>query len=357
MKRLRAESGIVFLIVFFSFFILNAQSANQNSNSLDGVIDNYELVIDSLKTKISNLETEIREGSYTRIPNTDFENIIDNKIQKSLRETLNWWLIVIAALVSALGFLINRYAKAYLQTIVDAKVNQLKNENEEQIKRISNQYFSSVIESLVDFKMETIQKKMFKVEEIIVEDLISYLNDEKITISEKKKVDLIDVIMRCYYYNNYPQRKEKMIKLIKEYGDDFNLLSTTYANAAIAFSSMYDIYGTKDYLDSAIENCNNSIRILPDYGLAFALKLELYTIAQVKALDDEEKLLYEKELQKVFREIENNSSTYLCTELISRFKEDENTFMKTYLDILYSGYPDDIARIRERADNTVTKTE
>jgi hypothetical protein len=307
--------------------------------------------IDSLKAELDNLRHSVQQGSYTRIPNEDFENIIDNKIQKSLRETVNWWLFVIAALVSVLGFLVNKYATAYLQTAIDTKVNQLKEENEAKIRSISNHYFSSVIDSLLDFKIETITKKNNKVEETVVNDLKSYLTDESITIAESKKVFLIDTIMRCYYYSNFTQRIEKMIDLITEYETKFTLFPSTYINAAIAFCDMYDRYGTKDFLNPGIENCNKSIRILPDYGLAFAQKLELYVMAISKAFDNAERKQYEDELQKAFKDIENNTSTYLCYELANRLESDKNSFLKPYLESLYSEYPDEIAKIKTRASD------
>ena len=343
MKIFRKIIGITFLLAGIAI------QAQPEMRDIQEIAGNNSDVIDSVKSKIENLESRVKDGSYTRIPNTDFENIIDNKIEKSLRETLKWWLFLITAVVSVLGFLVNKYAKAHLQSIVDEKVNLLRQENEAKIKTISNHYFSSVIESLVDFKVENITKKNHIVDESMVDDLKTYLNDESLNIAESKKVSLIDTIMRCYYYNNYRQRTEKMIDLIKEYEEKFTLLQTTYANAAIAFSDMYDRYGNKEYLTSAIENCDKSIRILPDYGLAFAQKLELYTMALMKAHNEVEKLGYETELIKVFNDIENNRSTYLCSELVSRLEVDKETFMGPYLEYLKASFPDEMAKINERA--------
>lgn len=255
---------VVLLLINFS----NNCFSNPDSQKDKSAIMNSAETIDSLKAQLNKLQNSIEQNSYTRIPNKDFETIIDNKIGKSMREIVNWWLIVIAALVSVLGFLVNKYAKTYLQTIIDGKVNQLKKENEEQIKSISTHYFSTIGDSLIDFKLETIKKRDYKVEEPVVDDLKRSLKDESIPITEYKKVSLIDTIMLCYYYSNYPERIKKMIDLIKEYEEKFTLLSTTYVNAAIAFAGMYNEYGEKDFLNSAIENCNKSIKILPDYGLA-----------------------------------------------------------------------------------------
>jgi hypothetical protein len=113
---------------------------------------------------------------------------------------------------------------------------------------------------------------------------------------------------------------------------------------------MYDRYGAKDFLNSAIENCNKSIKILPDYGLAFALKLELYTIALSNAFDDAEHKQYENELLKVFKDIENNTSQGLCPELIGRLEVDKESFMEPHLEKLYQEYPDQMAKIKARAD-------
>jgi hypothetical protein len=344
MKKMTGPIIIVVISVCISIQCLSATGAQQEAKPDISITSN-----DSLKAHIINLEKLVDQGSYTRIPNKDFENIIDNKIQKSMRETINWWLVVLAALISVLGFLANKYAKAYLQTIVDGKINLLRKENEEKIKTISTHYFSTVIDSLLDFKIETITKKNSKVEEAVVDDLKEYLADESITISERKKVYLIDTIMRCYYYGNYPQRIEKMIDLIKEYEEKFPLLESTYVNAAIAFSDMYDRYGTKDFLNSAIENCNKSIKILPDYGLAFALKLEMYIMAISKVFDDAEKKLFENELLKVFKDIENNTSPYLCSELIARIEGDKKSFMGPYLEKLFNEYTDEMAKITTRA--------
>lgn len=341
MKRVNL---ILLTLVFLTPLFAHATAQEETRKT-----ESFQIVIDSLNARIALLEKKIQEKSYTRIPNEDFENIIDNKIEKSWRETVKWWLFIIGAIVSVLGVLINKYAKAYLQTSVDEKINLLRQENDDRIKSASKRYFSSVIESLLDFKVENITKKNHVVAESLVDDLKNYLSDESLTIPESKKVSLIDTIMRCYYYNNYEQRVEKMIELIQEHETKYTLLQTTYANAAIAFSDMYDRYGSLDYYKSAIENCNKSIRILPDYGLAYALKLELNTMAMMKAFAESDRKHFHMELQQVFKDIQNNRSSYICRELIDRFEVDKKTFMAPYLEKLYAEYPAEIAEITERA--------
>ena len=318
-----------------------AQEIRANKTSVE--------VIDSLKSKIKKLDKIAEEGSYTRIPNKDFESIIDNKIQKSMRDTLNWWFFVGSALISILGFLVVRFTNTFLQSKVDAAINQLKQENEGKIERTISLHYSSVVSSLIDFKKEKIEEKKTVLDEEDIKELIGYLKDTSIILTDDKKVKLIDTIIRSYYKSNFLQRIEKMIALIKEYEDRYIFLSSTYINAALAFGDMFERYGAKDYLNSAIENCNKSIKILPDYGLAFAQKLELYSMAIFKSFDDTEKKQYENELIKTFKDIENNSSTALCRELIDRLEIDKNYFAAPYIDKLYQDFALEMEKINERA--------
>jgi len=346
------------IIVSFSICLAtNCYSVNDTRKDDNLIVKTTEN--DSLKARINKLEKLIEDGSYTRIPNKDFENLIDNKIQGSIRDTIKWWIIFIGALITVLGFIANKLANTYLQNIVDGKVNQLKNENEERIKSISNHYFSIVIDSLLEFKIGNIAKMDYVVEESVVNDLERiYLKDDSISITRKNKVYLIDTIMHCYYCNpNFQDRIKKMIELIKKYEEEYTLLASTYFNAAIAFSVMYHKYGSKDSLNAAFENCNKSLKILPDYGLAFALKLELYIMAISKAFDLAEETQFKNELLKVFKDIENNQSEILCKELISRLEMDKESYFLPYLENLYQEYAVEMTKIivRSSADQQPAK--
>jgi len=333
------------IIILVSFWIaVNCYAAPEVQKSTNSIE-----TIDSLKSRIEKLDKNLAEGSYTRIPNKDFESIIDNKIQKSMRDTLIWWFFVGSAIISMLGFLVIRYSNTFLQSKVDAAINQLKQENEDKIEHIIRLHYSTVVSSLIDFKKEKLEEKKTITEEEDIEELIAYLKDESIILSKEKKVKLIDTIIRSYYKSNVLQRIEKMIALIKEYEDKFILLSSTYINAALAFGDMFERYGAKNYLIAAIENCNKSIKILPDYGLAFAQKLELYIMAITKAFDDDERKLYENEISKIFKDIENNSSIALCTELVDRLEVDKKYFAGPYIDKLYRDFATEMDKITLRA--------
>ena len=348
------KTSIRYLIITSICFAINCFSSND-------VLKGNELTMkatetnDSLKARIIKLEKLIDDGSYTRIPNKDFENLIDNKIQSSIRDTVKWWIIFIGALIAMLGFIANKLANTYLQNIVDGKVNQLKNENEERIKSISNHYFSIVIDSLLEFKIGNIAKMDYIVDESVVNDLEKiYLKDDSITITRKNKVFLIDTIMHCYYCNpNFQDRIKKMIDLIRKYEEEYTLYASTYFNAAIAFSVMYHNYGSKDSLNAAFENCNKSLKILPDYGLAFALKLELFIMAISKAFDENEKTQFKSELLKVFKDVENNNSEILCKELIGRLEMDKKSYFMPYLEKLFDEYPDEMSKIIVRATSNL----
>ncbi|HVM87072.1 MAG TPA: hypothetical protein VMT76_02715 [Puia sp.] len=304
---------------------------------------------DSLKIKIDSLQQWINDGSYTRIPNKDFDNIIENKIENSVRDSIRWWLFIVGGLISILSFLITWYAKFYLQGAIEKKFDDLRKDNDKTIEDITGKSISSVVYSLIDFRRDLIQKKDYKVDEASIDELKSYLTDERIKLDTRQKIDIIDDIMNCYYENpGLDDRNRKMIDLISCYDKEFTLRPETYANAAIAFLDSYRTFGVIDFLNSALQNCDKSINALPDYGLAFAIKIEAYLIAISNSFDETEKKKFEVGLLRVFKDIDNNKSNYLCKELTDRLKIDQKN-LKPYLEKLYTDYADEIKRIEDRA--------
>src|SRR5687767_12853990 len=124
------KSMVTPFVIFSLGFFLLVGLINVNAQR----ITNSARTIDSLNGEIESLKKSIAEGSYTRIPNRDFENIIDNKIQRSMRETVQWWLVIVGGIISLLGVVATRYAKSYLQNLVGIKISELRKENEERIK-------------------------------------------------------------------------------------------------------------------------------------------------------------------------------------------------------------------------------
>ena len=349
MKTMIINSGFILVFIFYS----NQSLAAFQNQKVHDSIHKTNAATDSLKSQIVKLQKLIENGSYTRIPNKDFENIIDGKIEQSIQEVVKWWLFIIGVVFSVLGFFGIKYSNKYLENMVDTKIAALKSENEETVKSISNRYFSAIGDSLVDFRIEVLAKKNHLVEVAEIESFKNILDLDSITITDYKKVQVIDTIMRCFYVSNDADRINKMIDLIKEYEQEYTLLPSTYYNAAVAFSKMFNDFGNKNYLDSAIENCNKSINMLPDYGLAFGLKLELYMMAVAKAFDDNEIKHFKNELLKVFKDIENNKSLYLCSELIERLNIDKEYYFKPYIERLYKEYPDDMLKISDRVTKPI----
>jgi hypothetical protein len=344
------------MIILFLICLPICSFSNIGNQQYKASTENVTTVNDSLKLEIIKLQESIKENAYTRIPNKDFENIIDGKIEKSIREIVKWVVFIIGVFFSVLGFFGFKYSNKYLDNAIDNKLKELKSGNEETIKSISNKYFSTIGDSLIDFKIEAISKKNHVAEAREIDDFKNSLNNDSITISDYKKALVIDTIMRCYYYSSDPDKTKKMIALIKEYEQKYTLSHTTYINAAIAFSDMYEKFGSKDYFDSAIENCNKSINILPDYGLAFSQKLELLIMATAKAFDDTEMKHYQNQLLKVFKDIENSKSSILCFELTERFEVDKKSFLKPYIEKLYNEYPDEMAKITARSNAYIANT-
>ena len=111
-----------------------------------------------------------------------------------------------------------------------------------------------------------------------------------------------------------------MIRLLRKYETDaeLTLKPSTYANAAIALSSIYARHGNKADRDTCIDCCDKSLSRLPNYGLPYAMKLEVSMIDFKKAFDDNDKQAALENIRRTFNDIKNNQSHALSYEIIER---------------------------------------
>lgn len=316
--------------------------------------------------RIDSLEQVIREGDYVRIPNQDFEDIIDNKVNNSTREEVrNWvWIIVtfFGALMTLLTFWLNRKLKDEVSERVELKSRLLDNSIED-LKKSINELSNRI--SILDLKMANsmdmfwdemaglILDKAQKQENLNAElekKINHFLNYEHVTLSDHRQVQLIDALMLLYYYSKDREREKKMVGLIKKYEDKFDLEPQTYANAAIAHSRIYELHGIDSDRINCIDNCDKSIKRNKDYGIPYAVKLEVYMIDYVKAVDEKQKQEALENLQKTFRQIENNQSRFIPVDIADRTNVDRNiSYLKPYYKKLDTYFAREFNRIRERA--------
>jgi uncharacterized protein (TIGR03067 family) len=171
-------------------------------------------------------------------------------------------------------------------------------------------------------------------------------------ISTELNIKLIDTMMRCYYHTKDDKKDdkkyEKMVSLIKTYEDKYELLPETYVNAAIAFTNNYELYGTADLRETAISNCDKSIKRDRSYGIPYSVKVEIYMIDLLKSRDDAARQGFIKEIDELLYLIKTIDSPLLKGEFLQRLLLDKAVpFLKKYIDELYSIFAIQLAPIRE----------
>jgi uncharacterized protein (TIGR03067 family) len=305
----------------------------------------------TLTNRINALEQRLDTANYVRVPRQDFENKLDIQVKNEVYDVVWKWIAGLAIIITGVGFLGSYYLKGQSEKAVK---NEFKKGFEEKmnvaLKKIEsalNMAWNGFADVLTTRAKE---RKYFGMD--LITEIEGFLDNENVKISDEKKITLIDDLMRCYYYTieRPHNRNKKMIDLLRKFEKNFELRPETYSNAAIAFSNEYEFHGNKGDRDTCLENCNNSISRLKDYGIPYTVKLEVFMIDHLKAYSDDDKQTSIENIRRTFKEIENNQSQILPFEIVERIQVDESVpFLEKYIQKLLSMFARELNIIRERA--------
>ena len=190
----------------------------------------------------------------------------------------------------------------------------------------------------------------------LITDFEKVLNKD-LKVSIELKVKVIDTLMRCYFSTSKLEKKyEKMVALIRNYEDKYDLLPETYVNAAIALTNNYELFGTVDLRESAISNCDKSIQKDRDYGVPYAIKMEILAIAMMKVREEEMKTKSRHEIEELLYLVDRIPSPLLKGEFLERLLQDKDVpYLKNYIEQLYSDYAKELTPYRENVIEQLVK--
>lgn len=190
----------------------------------------------------------------------------------------------------------------------------------------------------------------------LINDFEKLLNRE-LKVSIELKISIIDTLMRCYFYTSkLDKRYEKMVALIRNYEEKkYDLLPETYVNAAIALTNNYELFGTADLREAALSNCDKSILKNRDYGVPYAIKMEILAIALFKAREDK-KAGIKHEIEDLLYLVDRIPSPLLKGEFLERILQDkEVAYLKNYILQLYLDYAKELTPYRETVVEQLVK--
>jgi uncharacterized protein (TIGR03067 family) len=440
---------LLFVILLFPLF-LSAQKSKLEEDNL------------RLRSKVDSLEKKLDDKYYTRVPNADFDNKLNETVADKVGDYIKGKVALSSSIIAVISFLLGFLAKYYFsentRKQIDENVNKIREkvskDNEEGQKKLDSLFnqqkeFLTSTNELYDHKIDDLDKrfenfrtamndriqssvdstnkivnvfqinsdgrlkqmedqftKMIETTQSMVKavqatqenfekvsadkidnkfaeafdflwgDVVGSMMDRakeqgynglnliadferilkkelELKVSVELMVKVIDTLMRCYYHtaileNGVDKRYDRMVKLIRDYEDKYQLLPETYANAAIGLTNNYELFGTNDLLDAAIANCDKSIQRNRDYGLPYALKMELYTIAPTKTRDQDLKDKYKEQIQALFYLIDRIPSPLLKGSFLERLIADKKIgYLETYIEQLYKDYSKELTPFRE----------
>lgn len=315
--------------------------------------------IDSLNAKIDSLEKRLNNENYTRIPNKDFDNVLSERVNEEVSDQIDnvkkWIAIIEGLIILCLGFL----AKYYFKDLVQKELNTTSEKLEANIKDFIDKRLTEsigVIWEDVASNFLSKAKELNYQDESIINSISHFLETENLKVNDDIKSELITALVRSYFYSAKKDKVERLMQIITKYENEkIKIKPETYADAAIVFCDNYEYFGTQNFYNSSVEYADKSINALPDYGVAYAIKFELYLISYKKAGDDAtEKATALDNVKKLFRAVSNNKSDVVCAEAIVRFEDD--TYLKDYLDELNKQFASEMKEMTQRAFNYLTKT-
>lgn len=328
------------------------------SNSQNNTVSQQQ--VDSAVKKITGEQ-------YIRVPERDFETILENKIDEKVRSKVFFWVGLLVGAVTFIMVLLNYYItnkqKEQIQEYTKQQVLETQKELQALIGREFQQYFDAVedkLKHLTDFLNIMWKESAYNLtdrtrnnKDVIdteeAETFNSFLENKMFALKDKTQIKLIDAYVRCMYFSTKAftdnERFSKMRELVNVYGQKLQLLPQTYAMAAIGFQDRYEQYNQADDRNKCVECCDEALKKLPDYGTPYAVKIEVFMIDYMKAFDVNEQNLAKNNLLRIFKLIENNSSTYLVPEITQRLQTDRASFMKKYIDELEKDFKPEITKL------------
>ena len=157
-------------------------------------------------------------------------------------------------------------------------------------------------------------------------------------------------------YMHFQLREDEEIsKLVKKYGDDYQLTYISWANSGISNMDLYERNGSEEYKLEALKSVDKALKILPGYGTAMAVKILVHIITYVNRAS--EKAPVKKEIDSLFLEVNSGSSSLISYETWSYLQlldNDSNAFKK-YIDILFIDFKDQMDKMVSRYNDFLKK--
>ena len=358
---------------------INAQVADSNQSSKH---------VKGMNARVDSIEKRLDPSQYTRIPNKDFENILNGKVREEVFKIAG----IFAAFLTFVGFFV---AKTVIKNGIEIESENLKKKLEaftefgykNEINKIRIEFEEYKVRA---DKQEKEEKESYKRREKLVQDirydkhktryqeLVKKAKNGRIQQDDKLEKDLQSLledseliqynemtketldVLAAYLYNvkSLDNKHEKLAQLLDVYENKNSDLVSGIAftkSVLIQFNRYFNSISFENF-DKFLESLSILERKIPDYGHASALRLEVFMM-QYKITSDKEKEKINDQILTLLNQIYLSHEGFIVYETVERLRLDstEEPFASNVND-LYALFPDELKKIEEKTRRYLSDT-
>lgn len=340
---------------------------------------------DSIYAAFKQIASEvISEKNYTRIPVQDLDERLNSKISDEVGTRLKGAIAIIGSVLGILiaifgGILASRQRDRFKglnaelkKEIIDdlrpeiskevelfylknyeKKMNELRENVNTEIKRVTaaldsiNVQIPDIRKSFVQTRVESIFSD--RTNNRLTDHHFAELKDLLADAEELKDNILISKVLNELTYVSFYLRKDRELEpIMSNYIEraDLDIEATAYINTAVVTLYAYQATGDNNEKEKALKYINQALKKIPDYGEAFALKIELLMSIYDKTVDANEKEKLKEETAVLIKLI--NRSKIAAKETLARFDRIQASKAKSiYIVMALTMFPDEFEEMKK----------
>lgn len=326
---------------------------------------------DSIYAAFKQIASEvITEKNYTRIPIQDLDERLNSKISEDVNSRFRSFIAITGSVLGILALVfggiiasrqrdrfkgltaelksevinelrpeIEKQTELFYLKNYEKKMNDLKESLTNEMKRVSdsldaiNVQIPDIRKSFVQARVESIQNDRNNKQ--VTTPLFVELKELLADAEELKDTVLISKVLNELSYVSFYLRKDRELEpIMSKYLErvDLDIEATAWINTAIVTLYAYQATGDINEKEKTLKYINQALKKIPDYGEAFALKIELLMSEYDKTIDPKEKQRLKEETINLIQFV--NRSAIAASETLARFNRIQTSKAKSiYIDM------------------------
>jgi hypothetical protein len=316
------------------------------------------LQINNINNELSKINDRVENKYYTRIPNEDFENLINVRVEEKVSSKFTFWIGLIIGFIGLSG--------AGLYSLINTQIEgKVKKASSDYIDESMNKRFAEINNFILEAKQsifnEELERLQRRIDNNTTQNPDEYENiHNKLLLLLKNRdfdnpeliIKIVDDLARGYYLTG---RSKKISEIIEQFQAKYDLTVTTLANAAISYTDLYELDGANNYKEMALKYCSEALAKNPVYAEPISMELIICMMDNMRLPNETEKKKAHDDALAVIQKVNSGSSYFLAYQSIKRLEMDKAYKFQKYVDYLYTLFPEEMKEMKSRSDEYAAK--